>query len=130
VSHVYVNSKKRAASIQRATERREREALAPRLLHSCPELRSLRIHIEDRFALAVTKHVRHVMVDRAPAYFVIACGDETCDSTGHDITHEVMAALRMKSAVFTSEHPCEGNVGKAICTRTIYFTVTAEFASS
>jgi hypothetical protein len=125
---MYVASKKRAALSQRAIERREREASAPRLSDCCPALSTLRIQVQDHYGLGVTKYVRHIPVERAPAYFVIACGDGACDSAGHDITHEVLFALRKGALEFSSEHACDGSIGKGVCTRTIHFTLNAEYA--
>lgn len=126
---MHLHRKKNSATAQRAADRREREELAPRLVTSVPTLQTLRISIEDRYPLGVTKHVRHVMVGRAPALFVIACGDSSCDSEGHDITSEVMRALFARSESLTSESRCDGNVGTAQCSRTMHFTIQAVYAA-
>ncbi len=125
---MHLHRKKNSATAQRSADRREREEQAPRLLTSVPVLKSLRISIEDRYPLGVTKHVRHVMVARAPALFVIACGDATCDSEGHDITSEVMRALYARSTTLESESRCDGNVGTAQCPRILHFKLQAEYA--
>lgn len=124
---VYTHRKKAALAAQRSTERREREERAPRLKSAVPTLSELRIVVEDRYPLGSTKHTRHVVVERAAALFVVPCGDATCDSEGHDITSNVMRALYAHATQADSEHPCDGNVGSANCTRVIHFRVEAKY---
>jgi hypothetical protein len=121
------SSKKSITATQRSNERREREEQAPRLLTSVPGLSSLKISVEDRYGLGTTRHVRHVMVARAPALFVIPCGDATCDSAGHDITGTVMRALYARNKEFSGEQGCDGNVGSAQCSRVVHFRGVAEY---
>ncbi len=122
-----LQNKKNSPSAQRAAERREREEQAPRLSTKVQGLKALRIAIEDRHALGTTKHVRHVMVARAPALFVIPCGDAVCDSPGHDITSAVMRALSMRLTAFEGESGCDGNVGTAVCSRVLHFRLEVQY---
>jgi hypothetical protein len=125
---LYASRKKSTAAALRSTERREREDAAPRLKSVIPVLVSLRIVVEDKGGLGVTKHMRHVIVDRAPALFTVPCGDASCDAEGHDITLAVMQALHAHRGSFEGEHGCDGNVGSAACRRVIHFSGSAQYA--
>jgi hypothetical protein len=92
-----------------------------------PLLRSARIEIVDSGG---TKYARHVVVARSPALFIIPCGDPTCVDGGHDITSEVMHALRRHLESAVGESSCGGTTGSAQCRRSIQFTLTAGYADS
>ena len=117
---------------ERFAERRRREDEAPRLREEIPNLRSLRLEVEEHrgsSAVAETKHVRIVMVDRGPALFVLPCGDSECRDGGHDITSEVMDKLRRGTTAFTVEDRCYGNVRDVSCGRIVRVLATATYAS-
>lgn len=124
------NSSKFRAAAQRSAERRKREDDAPRLASKVPSLTGLRIEVVENVPNGTTKHVRLVVVARAPALFVVACGDPTCVEGGHDVTYEVMSALRGQLATFAGESSCEGRTGTAPCTRTISYRIWAEYAGA
>jgi hypothetical protein len=117
---------------QRFADRRKREDDAPRLSVEIPALASLRLLVEERrgsITTAESKHVRHVMVDRAPALFVIPCGDPSCEAGGYDLTTPIMSALRAKRAEFSVEDECMGSVGGSggRCGRVLTATGTATY---
>jgi hypothetical protein len=123
-----VSYRKTSPAALRSAERRQREDEAPRLGGEVPELESLKLSIEERSvgsALSAPKHVRHIVVATAPALFLVACGDPRCIDGGHDITHEVMSALRAQRETFEGEHECRGMLGPSPCTRVIAFSADA-----
>jgi hypothetical protein len=106
----------------RFAERRRREDEAERLQSEVPQLRALKLEIEEHrgsSALAETKHVRHVVVARAPALFVLPCGDPDCREGGHDLTESLMSKLREGVIEFVVEHECRGDVRGAMCDRLV-----------
>lgn len=124
------NSRRPSAAAQRAQERRDRENQSPRLSAEMPNVKGLRLEIEERSAgspVAEPKHVKRVVVEHAPALFLLPCGDSRCDGGGHDITHMVMRSLRMSDAHFEGEDPCHGTVGTAPCNRTLHYVADAEY---
>lgn len=114
----------------RFAERRQREAEAPRLRAVVPRLVSLRLDVEERrgtSTVAETKHVRHVVVEHAPALFYLACGDSLCRDGGHDITNSVMRYLQSGATSFSLEDECLGSIGTAQCGRIVRVTGTAVY---
>jgi len=116
------------AAAQRAMDRKKREDDSPRLKDLIPKLATLQIGVVEFAGTNTTKHKRHVVIARAAALFEVPCADKDCQEGGHDITHDVMRALKQGQTVATGEHACEGNVGSARCTRHIQFEVTATYA--
>jgi hypothetical protein len=115
---------------QRFAERRRREDEAPRLLERVPELTHLKLEVEERRAASMaadSKHVRHVVVDRAPALFYIPCGDPACKDGGHDVTNALMRGLTSRDAHFETEDTCSGSIGTAPCGRVVRVIATATF---
>ncbi|HEV8247441.1 MAG TPA: hypothetical protein VGP93_16810 [Polyangiaceae bacterium] len=115
---------------QRAAERRRREDAAPRLLESVPELESLCLEIQERrdgITNGESVHIRRVVVQHAAALFVLPCHDSTCDSSGHDVTNEIMRALRDGKTHFEGEDPCRGVTGSANCQRVMHYVATATY---
>jgi hypothetical protein len=112
---------------QRFAERRRREDEAPRLRDQVPDLLSLRLDIEDGLAVGGNKHIRRVVVDNAPALFLVPCGDPRCADGEHDLTTVVMHALRTHEKSFRGEDPCPGSVGTSACSRVLRFDATAEY---
>jgi hypothetical protein len=115
----------------RFAERRRREDEARRLHTEVPRLCSLRLEIEEHrgsSTLAETKHVRHVVVARAPALFVMPCGDPDCREGGHDLTDAVMQRLRERAIDFVVEHECGGDVRGARCDRVVRIHAAAAYS--
>lgn len=113
-----------------ATTRRQREDDAPRLAAVVPDLTALAIKVDEKSIISAPRYVRRIVVDRAPAVFLIPCSDPNCGEGGHDISSEVMAALRGKKHRFNGSHLCTGWVGSKHCERTIWFEVEAEYAQA
>lgn len=123
-------SKKQSEAAQRYAERRQREDEAPRLKSVAPDLVSLSMAVEDGSGagMAPSRHVRHVVVERAPALFVIPCGEQRCDG-GHDVTHGVLRALRERRTSFDGVDECRGSVGMNACMRVLRYHGVAEYES-
>jgi hypothetical protein len=120
---MYDNQKK----IQLSAERRQREDEAPRLADDVPSLFALQIAIVEQFATGTAKHRKHIIVSRAPALFLISCGDERCAEGGHDITYPVMHALRTHQLSSEGGNACCGSTGSAPCGRTIHYEMSAQY---
>lgn len=125
---MYANSFKSREAALRSVERRKIEDDAPRLAAEVPLLRSARIQVTEQVPTGSTKHVKLVVVARAPALFIIPCGDQTCKDGGHDITAALMSAFRMRQTAAEGEDACGGTVGTASCSRSIRYQLTAEYA--
>jgi hypothetical protein len=123
--------RRQSAAALRSEERRLREDEAPRLSIKVPDLLSLRLEIEDRSDSSVSqpRHVRHVVVGRAPALFLIGCSDANCKDGGHDVTDTVMRALSQHQTVFQGEDKCYGALGPSPCTRVLHYDAVANYGS-
>lgn len=119
-------------ALQKTLERREHEDTAARLCAEVPRLTTLRLEISDGGGMMFggAEHVRHVVVPRAPALFDIPCGDHGCKDGGHDLTFEILRALRATQVRFEGEHGCNGSVGAdgaSRCTRTMKYVAKATY---
>jgi hypothetical protein len=114
----------------RFSERRRREDEALRLKVEVPSLLSLRLEVEERrgsSTLSETKHLRVVVVDRAPALFFLPCGDRDCRDGGHDVTYDVLRGLRAGIESFEAEDTCAGNIRGVTCGRVVRVVVKATY---
>lgn len=127
-----MNSRMPSWAAQRAEERRLREDEAPRLSNQVPGLLSLSLAIEDRSGTSVAKpkHVRRVVVERAPALFLIGCSDPNCRDGGHDVTDSVIRALMRRETVFHGEDQCYGALGPSPCTRILHYDAIANYGDA
>jgi hypothetical protein len=114
---------------QRFTERRRREDEAPKLSAEVPTLSTLLIEVEERSGVGHTKYLKRVLVDRAPAMFLVPCGDPRCTDGEHDMTSAVMRALHSRQTTFHADHRCNGSVGSSECPREIQLNGKAEYRS-
>jgi hypothetical protein len=117
----------------RFAERRRREDEARRLHEDVPALQTLRLDIEEHrgtSTLAETKHVRHVVVARAPALFILPCGDNDCKDGGHDVTDVMLQRLREGATAFVVEHECGGDVRGVRCDRILRVNATAGYSKT
>ncbi len=121
------NFRRSSPAALRSAERRQREDDAPRLKALVPPLVSLQIAVCEEHAGGSSKHLKHVVVERAPALFIIPCGDATCQDGGHDITNEIMSALRGRATLASGDSGCGGMTGSAPCPRRIRFDLTAVY---
>lgn len=115
---------------QQAAERRQREDRAPRLKAEVPALESLKLEVQEMrqgASVPETVHIKHVSVPHAPALFDLPCLDTTCAGGGHDVTNQVLAALRAKTAKFQGEHACGGTTRTAPCTRVMRYVALATY---
>jgi hypothetical protein len=114
---------------QRFADRRQREDEAPKLTSQVPNLTTLQLEIEERTGIGGTKHTRRILIERAPALFLVPCGDPRCLDGEHDLTMTVMRALRAHETSFHGTDECRGSVGTSSCSRVIHFDGTAQYAS-
>ena len=115
---------------QRFAERRRREDEAPRLREQVPSLASLRLELEDRrpaSLAAESKHIRHVVVDNAPALFFVPCVDPACRDGGHDVTYGILRSLASGAPSFEGEDTCHGSIGTAECGHILHFRAIATY---
>lgn len=115
---------------ERFAERRRREDDAPRLAELVPDLATLSLEIQERrggFSTGEAAHIRRVVVENAPALFILPCRDTACKDGGHDITDFVTRSLRAKLTRFESEDACMGTVGSATCQRVMHVVATASY---
>lgn len=87
-----------------------------------PRLESLRLEVEERrgaSTIGETRHVRHIIVGRAPALFLLQCGDSHCKDGGHDVTDTLLDGLKRGLDEVVAEDVCFGQVGTAQCGRVV-----------
>lgn len=116
----------------RAAERRQREDSAPRLLQAVPLLRSLEIRFHEVFgddSLAEGSHIRRIVVAHAPAHFEVPCASRDCTGV-HDLTRELVDALRRARAEFGGEHSCDGGDTDKSCGRRLCWVALAKYDAS
>ena len=121
---------RRTDAMERFAERRRREDAAPRLRDTVPRLRACRIDFEETRAdvtSASVAHTRRLVVERAPALFIIPCSDPSCKDGGHDISANLLRGLRDGAAQIRGEDTCHGYVGGASCGRILKFTAFADY---
>ncbi len=116
----------------RASERRKREDDAPRLKAEVPGLKTLRLEIDEQLSgssVSAARHVRHIVVDSAPALFELTCGEPSCSDGGHDLTFEILRSLRAGQTEFSGQSTCYGRLGTSAspCRRVLCYTATATF---
>jgi hypothetical protein len=123
---VMMPERRDSLAAQRCSLRRRREDEAPKLHGEVPGLTSLWLEVEERTDAGATKHIRRFVVERAPALFLVPCGDPRCAGE-HDLTATVMRALRARESSFRGSDECTGSVGSSSCPRAIRFQGTAEY---
>ena len=122
--------RKQSEAALRFAERRRREDEAPRLSTEVPKLKTLQLEIEERSggsSVAEPKHMRKVVVEHAPALFLIPCGDSRCKDGGHDVTHMILRSLRAGEAQFEGNDTCAGSQGSGQCSRVLHYVATATY---
>ena len=115
---------------KRAAERRQREDDAPRLAATVPNLESLGIRVVEGspgISNPEGSHIRRIVVGTAPALFDLPCGDSQCRDGGHELTREVLSALRSGKQQFEGEDSCRGVTGTAECRRVLRYVAMASY---
>lgn len=95
-----------------------------------PKLSSLRLEVSERRAgapLAEAGYIRRIVVERAPALFLLPCGDSSCRDGGHDITSAVLQALRAGAGRFEGQDACSGAIGSSQCSRELCWVGIATY---
>lgn len=122
---------RRGEAAERFAERRRREDEAPRLKDVVPDLLACKIEIEERRPSITSPeiaHTRHLIVDRAPALFVIPCSDPSCRDGGHDIGSTLLRGLRDRKSPVRGEDTCHGSIGASHCGRILSYSAIAQYA--
>jgi GTPase Era involved in 16S rRNA processing len=124
-----MNRRDRQGAAERMAERQQRERAAPRLKEEVPSIVGLRIEIEERRSdgTDTMKHTRLIVVDRAAALFQVPCGEKDCTDGGHDLTREIMYALRKKLTQFDGKDVCYGRRHANECRRELSYSAEAAF---
>lgn len=122
------SSRKNSPEALQFAERRRREDDAPRLSKEVPDLASLRLELAERAGSgSPLRHIRRVLVDRAPAVFIVCCTDPRCVDGDHDLTSAVMRSLRAHQTKFAGTDDCTGTLGPSPCGRVLQFEAFAEY---
>ena len=122
--------KRNPEAARRFAERRQREDEAPRLVTTVPKLESLGLQLSEGnpgISNPELSHTRRFVVATAPALFVMPCGDTQCKDGGHELTAQVLSALRSGKQQFEGEDSCRGVIGSAECRRVLRYVGTARY---
>ena len=125
-----MNHRRHSEAAQRQTDRRQREDEAPRLLTEVPRLTGLKLEIQENRGgglIAEAGHVRRIVIENAPALCMMSCADRSCKDGGHDLTWDIMRALKNGQTRFEGEHTCDGQLGTATCNRLMRYVGIATF---
>jgi hypothetical protein len=117
---------------KRAAARRIREDSADRLATIVPELDGLTIRIEEVSSASDVpgvSHIRHIVVNNAPALFEVACCDRKCDGQ-HDLTKRILRALKGGKQIFEGRDACNGQARDGECEFSLRFFAEASYAES
>jgi hypothetical protein len=123
--------RKHSEAAARFEERARQEDLAPRLTAEVPGLASLRIELEefrDDNATPLVRHVRVIVVDRAPAMFRILCSDPDCTDGGYDLTRGLLRELRASATTIEGVEECNGYRHGGNCVRKLRYIARATFS--
>jgi hypothetical protein len=121
---------RREEAARRVSERRKREDEAPRLIAQVPKLLTLQLEIQElrgSVPLDESRHVKHVVVQHAPALFELPCHDQACTDGGHDITSAILRSLSSGATRFEGKHECRGRTGSADCQRVLHYVALATY---
>jgi hypothetical protein len=114
---------------KRAAERREKENAAKRLHDLVPELAEMTINIDERrfgHDESEVRHIRHIVVDNAPAIFDLPCCDRQCDGH-HDITGKILRGLKAHKTHIEGSDRCLGHSRDGDCALELRYTVQASY---
>ena len=114
---------------QQFADRRQRENAAPRLRDDAPALVRLELELEERTEVGKTTHIRRIVIEHAPALFVVPCGSHRAAMAEHDLTADVMQALAAHRTSFQGTSACAGSEEGVPCRRVLHFVGTAEYGS-
>ena len=129
---MHMMNRRNPEAARRLAERRQREDDAPRLAAAVPQLESLAIRVVEAspgISNPLGTYTRRVVVESAPALFVLPCGDSQCRDGGHELTQEILSALRQKKLEFAGEDSCRGAIGSSECRRVLRYVAIATYRS-
>lgn len=125
--------RRRGEATKRLSDRQQREDAAPRLAEQVPDLRELHlelVELRSGMELSESVHIRRVLVQNAAALFDLPCLDPHCAGGGHDVTHEIISALRSRRERITGEDACQGTNRGGQCGRVLSYVAVARYAPS
>jgi hypothetical protein len=117
------------AQREAAAEQRRREDAAPRLRDEIARLLSLRLRFDDIRGpnrMLAASYTRPIVVPSAPAHFEVRCMEPRCDGR-HDLTLEILRALRDSQVCFAGTSSCYGMVGDTACDRVLAYAAEASY---
>lgn len=119
-------------ALARARERRDKDDAAPRLSEVFPTLAKLALQVDEKPKGAgddkLVSHIKHVIVQRAPARFELPCCDHKCDGS-HDVTEAMLAGLTEGKQSFSGTDPCGGTAKEGPCPFEMTFTAVATYTT-
>jgi len=125
-----LGTRRNSEAALRAAERRRRDDAAPRLSVEVPRLETLSLRMTDSesTAFGAIEHTRRVPATAA-ALFEVPCGNRSCAGGGHDLTREIMHALRASLPHFEGKSACSGSLGSSAsqCPNTMKYVATATY---
>jgi hypothetical protein len=127
---VYRNPRHPSDSYLAQQQRRQRENEAPRLKAVAPALVELKLRLHSMQAslpVPGSEYVKVIPVQHASAHFEIPCSDTRCKDGGHDLTHDILRALRHEEGEIEGEDACRGTTGSAECGRSLKYSVSATY---
>lgn len=129
-SAVYRNPRRPSDAWLALQERRRRENEAPRLKLVVPRLVELKFKMfsmQGEHIVAGTEYMKLVPVLHASAHFEIPCSDPRCKDGGHDISYEILRALKGGEPELEGEDACRGVTGSAECRRSLRYSMTVTY---
>jgi hypothetical protein len=128
---MFSGRKRDQAQVEAAAEQRRREDAAPRLLATAPQLRTLRLTLDElrpNGGSTATAYARPIVVASAPAHFEVRCMEPRCDGR-HDLTGPILRALSERKTTFQGESQCNGAINDQLCDRTLKYAYEATYSS-
>lgn len=118
-------------ALTRSRSRKQKDDVARRLSEVLPELASLQLEISEIPAPTaeprdIVSYRKHIIVDRAPARFELPCHDHKCDGA-HNITQNVLGALRRKERCIEGSDPCGGQTKLGACPYEMQYVIMATY---
>jgi hypothetical protein len=128
---MFSGRKRDQAQVEATAEHRKREDAAPRLRDRAPQLRTLRLTLDEmrpNGGSTATAYARPIVVATAPAHFEVRCMEPRCDGR-HDLTAPILQALSQRLTTYSGESQCNGVINDQLCDRTLKYAYEATYSS-
>ncbi len=127
-------------ALNRSRARKQKDDVAQRLRDIAPDLASLQLEISEipvgtphtpghaptAEARDIVSYRKHIIIDRAPARFELPCHDHKCNGA-HNITQNVLGALRRKERCIEGSDPCGGETKQGACPYEMQYVIMATY---